>query len=72
MSQQQKEPAISPGSQHPSGLEDSELAFVSMEFWAQEYNRNATAVMPETWSKLLAFQQGWKACKDFYKVKDDQ
>ena len=72
MNQQQKKPETCPGSNHPSGLEDAELAFVSMEFWSQEFNRDSSASMPETWIKLLAFQQGWKACKDFYKVKDDQ
>lgn len=54
--------------EHPSGLEDDgELANVSMEFWMHPDN-SSIGVDPEVWSRLLAFQQGWKACKDFYKI----
>lgn len=51
---------------HPSGLEDEgELAYVSAEFWLNDTTNMET---PELYAKLLAFQKGWKACKDFYKI----
>lgn len=53
---------------HPSGIEDeAELAYISIEFWSlpdSDYND------PIIWDRLLSFQQGWKACKDFYKIND--
>ena len=53
---------------HPSGLEDEgELAFVSMEFWMHPDNQSL-GKDPEVWARLLAFQQGWKACKDYYSI----
>ncbi len=61
--------------QHPSGLDDNELAFVSMEFWCMPENANlsrdeqGTWSEPGVWERLLTFQQGWKACMDFYKVE---
>ena len=56
---------------HPSGLDESETAFVSVSFWMLPDNaklsRNAQGIWsePGVWELLLAFQQGWKACKDF-------
>ena len=54
---------------HPSGLEDGELALVSAEFFSRT---SGTPFITEKtlWYALLSFQQGWKACKDFYKVKE--
>ena len=55
---------------HPSGLEDDgELAYVSAEFWmTYPTKKDMTAEeIREAYSCLLSFQQGWKACKDFYK-----
>ena len=57
--------------EHPSGLEDEgELAYVSMEFWmSTETGTDSTmGATHEDFNKLLAFQQGWKACKDYYKI----
>lgn len=57
---------------HPSGIEDEgELAYVSMEFWMSK-ETGVDSIMSAThtdFDKLLAFQQGWKACKDFYEVQ---
>lgn len=58
---------------HPSGIEDEgELAYVSAEFWNKFHDR-----LDPTWShsdeafnSLLSFQQGWKVCKDFYKINE--
>lgn len=60
--------------EHPSGLEESELAHVSMEFWMHPDNTNlsrseeGTWSEPGVWERLLAFQQGWKECRSFYKI----
>ena len=57
---------------HPSGIEDeAELAHVSMEFWMKS-GGGVESIMHSTdvkFDRLLSFQQGWKACKDFYKIR---
>ena len=56
---------------HPSGLEnDGELANVSMEFWTKIVSDLDPINITEAYSHLLTFQQGWKACKDFYKIDE--
>lgn len=64
--------------EHPSGLTtEAELAFVSAEFWCHPDNlkinksEQGTWSEPGVWERLLAFQQGWKACKDFYSSIND-
>ena len=56
---------------HPSGIEDEgELAYISMEFWINS-DGGADSIMHSTdakFDRLLSYQQGWKACKDFYKI----
>ena len=58
--------------EHPSGIEDEdELARISLKFWMST-EIGVDSIMEAThedFNKLLAFQQGWKACKDFYKIK---
>lgn len=66
-----KQQLTSPGPlNHPSGIEDEgELAYVSMEFWMNS-DGGVESIMHSTdakFDRLLSFQQGWKACKDFYK-----
>lgn len=59
--------------EHPSGLEDEgELAYVSAQFFSVYHDRldPGFAAEAEKWENLLAFQKGWKACKDFYKIND--
>lgn len=56
---------------HASGLEDEgELAYVSAEFFSQYHDRldPSYAKHAENMGNLLAFQRGWKACKDYYKI----
>lgn len=62
--------------EHPSGITDEgELAYVSVEFWHHPDNKNlsrderGTWSEPGVWERLLAFQQGWKAACDFYKIE---
>lgn len=56
--------------EHPSGLEDEdELASVSVKFFS-EYSNINWLHEENMWAALLAFQKGWKACKDFYKISD--
>ena len=49
---------------------EAELAFVSMEFWAKIVSDLDPINISEAYSHLLTFQQGWKACKDFYKINE--
>lgn len=56
---------------HPSGITDEgELAYVSADFWMLPENLELKTITNETWDRLLSFQQGWKACKDFYNIND--
>lgn len=59
------------GLNHPSGLEnEGELAYVSAEFWLNIEPELKLTKSFEQYSHLLTFQQGWKACKDFYKISE--
>jgi hypothetical protein len=54
---------------HPSGIEDeAELANVSMEFWTKIVSELDPVNLNEAYSHLLTFQQGWQACKEWYKI----
>lgn len=70
----ENQPVTYPGTEHPSGLHESDLGYVSMVFWGLDDNKNLSRASSGTWSepgvweRLLAFQQGWKACQDFYKI----
>ena len=56
--------------EHPSGLEnEGEIAYVSNEFW-NLLNEKKAIQTRNAWAALLDFQQGWKACKDFYKINE--
>lgn len=66
-----KHPAISPGPlNHPSGLEnEAEVTYVSLEFWSTVFPELPEGMATtEIFDRMLAYQQGWKACKDFYKI----
>ncbi len=63
---------------HPSGLSsESEIAYISMDYWAHPDNASlaktadGTWTEPGVWERLLAFQQGWKACKDFNRANNE-
>jgi hypothetical protein len=60
---------------HPSGLEsEAELAYTSAEFFSEYSDKfSPHKAYPHTdkmWEALLAFQKGWKACKDFYNINE--
>lgn len=66
------------GMKHPSGLDYEDIAYVSMEFWMMPENKSlsvspsGTWSDPQVWDRLLAFQQGWKAAKDFYEINNER
>lgn len=50
-------------------LDDAEMAYISAEFW--QHHRPVLGKMnPDhpVWKELNAFQNGWLACKNFYKI----
>ena len=57
---------------HPSGLEsEGEIAYVSADFWMLPENLELKdGITNQVWDRLLSFQQGWKACKDFYNISE--
>ena len=50
-------------------LGDGQLAYVSAEYFSQVSSRidmeGSSSIM---WTELLAFQNGWLACKEFYGI----
>ena len=62
---------------HPSGLDFAELGYASMGFWKLPDNSNlsidavGTWSEPGVWERLLAFQQGWNACKEFNRLDNE-
>lgn len=53
-------------------LGEGELAYVSAEFWLNFHDRldPGKSTLPETYAQLLAYQNGWLACKEFYNIRD--
>jgi hypothetical protein len=51
-------------------LDEGELVYVSAEFWFKYHDRldPGKSTLPEAYDALLAFQNGWIACKEFYKI----
>lgn len=51
-------------------LGESETAYVSAEFWLRIHNRldPGKSSLPETYDQLLAFQNAWVACKEYYGI----
>jgi hypothetical protein len=53
-------------------LDEEVVAMISADFWVKYHNR----IVPDkpqptaAHAQLLAFQNGWLACKDFYKIQD--
>ena len=52
------------------------MAYISADFW---FSRDSTIPLPKNihdhlehpvWKELNAFQNGWLACKNFYKIRD--
>lgn len=52
-------------------LVDGELACVSADFWLN-YTKPIGKLNPNdpVWDELKAFQAGWVACKQFYKINN--
>ena len=57
-------------------LGEADMAMISADFW---FNRDSTKFIPvnihdqpnhPVWKELNAFQNGWLACKNFYKIRD--
>jgi hypothetical protein len=53
-------------------LGEEDVAMISADFWFKYHNRIVPGEIPLTpaYAQLLAFQNGWLACKDFYKIRD--
>lgn len=57
-------------------LGEADIAMISAEFW---FSRDEHKFLPlniddlpnhPVWKELLAYQNGWLACKNFYKIRD--
>jgi hypothetical protein len=53
-------------------LGEAEIAMVSLDFWIKYHDRldPGKSTTDEAYASLLSFQNGWLACKDFYKIQD--
>jgi hypothetical protein len=53
-------------------LGEEDVTLISQVFWLKYYNRIVPGKpMPAgSYAQLLAFQNGWLACKDLYKIRD--
>jgi hypothetical protein len=53
-------------------LGEEDVAMISQVFWLKYHNRIVPGkpVPTAAYAQLLAFQNGWLACKDFYKIRD--
>jgi hypothetical protein len=57
-------------------LGEADMAMISADFW---FHRDSTELLPKhigdhpkhpVWKELLTYQNGWLACKNFYKIRD--
>jgi hypothetical protein len=57
-------------------LGKADMAHISADFW---FSRDSAELLPKhicdhknhpIWKELLAYQNGWLACKNFYKIRD--
>lgn len=53
-------------------LGEGELAHISLTFWIDYHDRldPGRSTTPEAFEALLAFQNGWLACREMYKISD--
>lgn len=49
---------------------ESEMAFVSAEFWCSYLPQTHKFAKDELWDQLAAFQHGWLAAKQHYKINE--
>ena len=53
-------------------LGEEDMVMISVEFWTKYHDRldPGKSKQPEAYDALLAYQNGWLACKTFYKIRD--
>ena len=53
-------------------LGEEDMAMISADFWFKYHDRldPGKSKQPEAYDALLAYQNGWLACKNFYKIRD--
>jgi hypothetical protein len=53
-------------------LGEEDMVMVSADFWRKYHDRldPGKSKQPEAYALLLAYQNGWLACKNFYKIRD--
>lgn len=53
-------------------MSEVEISYISAEYWSRVHRRldPGFSTEPERWTELLAFQNGWEACKAFYKINE--
>jgi hypothetical protein len=53
-------------------LGEEDTTMISADFWLEYHDRldPGKSKEPEAYASLLAYQNGWLACKNFYKIRD--
>lgn len=57
-------------------LGEEDMAMVSADFWFRRNNTEDVSMRitdrqnHPVWKELRAYQNGWLACKNFYKIRD--
>lgn len=53
-------------------LGEADMAMISADFWFKYHDRldPGNSKTEDAYAALLAFQNGWLACKNFYKIRD--
>lgn len=53
-------------------LGEEDMVMISADFWFKYHNRIVPGQTPTTapYAQLLAYQNGWLACKNYYKIRD--
>lgn len=54
-------------------LGEADMAMISAEYWLNYHEQpdgTTNYLNQSDFDKLLSFQNGWLACKNFYKIRD--
>jgi hypothetical protein len=53
-------------------LGEEDMVMISADFWFKYHARldPGKSKQPDAYDALLAYQNGWLACKNFYKIRD--
>jgi hypothetical protein len=57
-------------------LGEEDMVMISADFWFRRYSTESVPTHiydhqnHPVWKELLAYQNGWLACKNFYKIRD--